>query len=449
MSILKDKIILLACCLLIGFSLMAQSSAIRPKINSPYSRFGLGNLLDQHFAMAGGMGGLGQTMVDPYHFNHVNPASLGFLVNTVFEVGTHVQWNEMREGDQLENYWSGNLNYMGLAMPLKNSINRTLDKDDSPWAFGMAFSLMPYSEVGYYMETTETHPVAGDVNNVLKGTGGTYKFRWGNAVRYKSLALGANLGYHFGKLTYNRRLVLQDLTARYDSELQDEFSINGFNLELGGQYALLFKKKTGSGTREASGKRLLVGVTYSNSYDINTNSSLFYFRDNFAYIDQDTVSFQKEISGEGVMPGTFGAGLSFETANKLKIGVEYTATRWTDYRNMAKPESLADASRMAFGLEYIPDYQSYNNYLKRVRYRFGGFLRTDPRTVDGDALQHYGLTLGFGLPVVLPRQQLSFINFAVEAGQFGLEDVLQENYVKIQVGFTLNDNTWFFKRKFN
>ena len=59
------------------------------------------------------------------------------------------------------------------------------------------------------------------------------------------------------------------------------------------------------------------------------------------------------------------------------------------------------------------------------------------------------MTLGFGLPVVLPRQQLSFINFAVEAGQFGLADQLRENYVKIQVGFTLNDNTWFFKRKFN
>ena len=449
MSISKDKIILLACFLLFGISLAAQSSAIRPKINSPYSRFGLGNLVDQHFSMGGGMGGLGQALVDPYHFNHVNPASLGFLVNTVFEVGTNVQWNELQEGSRTENYWSGNLNQMGLAMPLKNSINRTLNKDESPWAYGMAFSLMPYSEVGYYMETTDVNPVVGDVNNILKGNGGTYKFRWGNAARYKSLALGVNMAYHFGKLTYNRRLVLQDLTARYDAELQDEISINGFSWELGGQYALLFKKKTDGGGKEANGKRLIIGVTYNNSYDINTNSSLFYFRDNTAYIDQDTVSFQKDIIGEGVMPSTFGAGLSYETANKLKIGVEYTATRWSDYRNTAKQENLTDASRMAFGLEYIPDYQSYNNYLKRIRYRLGGFYRTDPRTVDGDALQHYGMTLGFGLPVVLPRQQLSFINFAVEAGQFGLADQLRENYVKIQVGFTLNDNTWFFKRKFN
>lgn len=449
MSILKNRITLLAICLIYSSLSFAQSSAIRPKANSPYSRFGLGNLVDQHFSMAGAMGGLGQTMVDPYHFNHINPASLAFLVNTVFEVGTNVQWNKLEENNQSQTYWSGNLNYFGLAMPLKNSINRTLDKDNSPWAFGMAFSLMPFSEAGYYLETIETDPVAGEVRNILKGSGGTYKFRWGNAVRYKSLSLGANLNYHFGKLTYNRRLELADLTARYDTELQDEFNVSGFVWEFGALYALLFKKKDSAGEKVPSGNRILFGLTYNNSYDFNTNSGYYYFRENIQYADQDTISYQDDISGSGVMPASFGVGISFEQANKLKIGAEYTATTWSNYSNSAKPESLQDASRVAVGIEYIPDYQSYNNYLKRMRYRLGGFYRTDPRTVNGDALQQYALTFGIGMPVVLPRQQLSFINIALEAGQFGLANVLKENYFKIQVGFTLNDNTWFFKRKFN
>ncbi len=449
MSISKHKIILLAFGLLLSTLAFSQSSAIRPKANSPYSRFGLGNLTDQHFAMAGAMGGLGQAMVDPYHFNHLNPASLAFLVNTVFEVGLNMQWNNLSDNTETQNYWNGNLNYMGLAMPLKNSINKTLDKDDSPWAYGMAFSLMPYSEVGYYLQTIATDPVAGEVANILKGSGGTYKFRWGTAARYKMLAVGANFNYHFGKLTYNRRLELGDLGARYDSELQDEFNISGVVWELGAQYALLFKKKAPSGAKEPSGKRLVMGLTYNNSYDFNTNSSLYYFRDNLQYGDQDTISFERDRLGEGVMPASFGAGISFEVANKLKIGAEYTATTWSSYTNSAKPESLQDASRIAFGMEYIPDYQSYNNYFKRMRYRMGGFMRTDPRTVNGQTLEQYGLTLGFGMPVVLPRQQLSFINFAFEVGQFGLADELKENYAKIQVGFTLNDNTWFFKRKFN
>ena len=41
------------------------------------------------------------------------------------------------------------------------------------------------------------------------------------------------------------------------------------------------------------------------------------------------------------------------------------------------------------------------------------------------------------------------MNLSFELGQMGVADVLQERYVKLTVGFTLNDNSWFFKRKFN
>jgi hypothetical protein len=82
---------------------------------------------------------------------------------------------------------------------------------------------------------------------------------------------------------------------------------------------------------------------------------------------------------------------------------------------------------------------------KRIRYRAGFYHRTDPRLED---LKQYALTLGFGLPVILPRQQTSFVNLAFEFGKFDTANAIKENFVKMSLGFTLNDSSWFFKRKF-
>ena len=103
---------------------------------------------------------------------------------------------------------------------------------------------------------------------------------------------------------------------------------------------------------------------------------------------------------------------------------------------------------MAFGAEYIPDIISYNNYFKRIRYRIGGFYGTDPRS-SGEQLTGYGITFGMGLPIILPQQQKSFLNIALEAGQQGSQAYLRETYLRATIGFTLNDDSWFFKRKFN
>jgi hypothetical protein len=52
------------------------------------------------------------------------------------------------------------------------------------------------------------------------------------------------------------------------------------------------------------------------------------------------------------------------------------------------------------------------------------------------------------LPVILPRQQTSFVNLALEIGRIGADSPIEETYFRLSAGFTLNDNTWFYKRRF-
>ena len=68
---------------------LASWAHAQPKINSPYSRFGIGEIRDQNFVALSSMGGLAASYHNIYNVNALNPASLGFLRNTAFEVGVY------------------------------------------------------------------------------------------------------------------------------------------------------------------------------------------------------------------------------------------------------------------------------------------------------------------------------------------------------------------------
>lgn len=423
---------------------------LQPKINSPYSRFGIGDLVDQHLAASTGMGGLSAAFNDPFNLNILNPAALAHLQSTAFEVGFYAKYGTLEGDNQSQDLWSGNLSYLALGFPLKNPINKVLDRDDSPWGFGMDFALLPYSQVGYNIElVTNEGEDLGQVSQYLKGSGGTYRVSWGNAVRYKTFSVGFNLGYTFGKLVNSRRVEFDSLRNYYNSELLDDISVGGLFYNIGVQYIYNFKKAGRDGVEVPSGRRIIVGAFGNPGLPFNTKSSRFYHRDNFSYGVLDTISAPPIVELSGTFPAEFAFGITYENFNDFRLGFEYKMMQWSGYENEAKAESLSDSYRIALGGEWVPNHLSYNNYLERVRYRLGLFYGTDPRSFGGDQLTHYGLTLGLGFPIILPRQQISFLNVALEAGRFGLPDGLNETYAKLTLGFTLNDNTWFFKRKFN
>ena len=450
LSVRSRNVVFVFCMFFVGWAqAQINTDAIQPKNNSPYSRFGLGDLLSQPFASSAGMGGLSAGYQDAFHLNFLNPASLAYLQATAFEIGINAKYTNLSGEGNSTNIWSGNLNYLSLGFPIKNPINKILDRDQTPFGWGMNLALLPYSLVGYNIETVTTSPEIGQVTNKLKGTGGTYRLMWGNGVRYGNVAVGATLGYHFGKLTNSRNVEFDSLSIAYITELLDETSVSGLIWNVGAQYTLDFKKTNDEGEKVSSGNKIIFGVYGNSLSSFKTNTSQFYHRDHFDYGQIDTVINEIDIIQNGKLPSEWTFGLVYERLNKLRLGFDYTTSLWSQYENEARPESLMDSYRIAFGGEFIPDVISYNNYFRRVRYRFGAFYNTDPRTVSGEQLSGFGITFGAGLPIILPRQQTSFVNLAFEVGQFGLEEALRETYFKMTLGFTLNDNTWFFKRKFN
>lgn len=445
------NILLISACFL-SFALNAQQ-AIRPTSNSPYSRLGLGDLVDQNFAVTAGMAGLSATYHDPYHINILNPASYAWLRATAFEVGINPEFTRLNDGENISDVWDGQLNYMAIGFPMRNPINEALDRRKRDLGWGMGLALTPYSRVNYDIVSTSALVDSTTTSNTFRGNGGTYKLHWGTGVRYKTLAVGATLGYFFGKNNYQRQTNLEGAGTHYGNDLVDAASVSGVVWNVGVMYDLLFKSKNDKGKLVPNGKKLVFGAYGNGEQSFNTNTSQLYRRIYAVNVGgitgTETISDTSNVAETGTLPSEFTFGLQYVDENKFRLGFNYTLANWSGFSYTIQNQPLNNSYKAALGLEFTPDYASYNKYLKRVRYRIGGFYSQDPRSFEGEQLIHYAVTLGMGLPIVLPRQQTSFVNVAIEAGQLGLTESIQETYVKLVLGFTLNDNGWFYKRKFN
>lgn len=419
----------------------------QPKDNAPYSRLGLGDLVQQQFASSIGMGGLSAAFQDPYHINIKNPAAAAFLNATSFEVGLYAKTASLQEGDSNTRVWSGNVNYLALGFPLQNPVNRELERDENPFRWGMQLALIPFTRVGYDVRIKTTHPTTGVVDNVFQGQGGTYKLNFGNGFRYKNLAVGVNAGFLFGSIERRSQSTFVDLPISYSNQLEDEFSVSGIVLDFGTQYRYDFKTVNKKGKLEPNGKSIIVGAFGNGKGSYATRYDRFYTSGNSETTDIDTIINVKDYKGTGALPSTFTVGVMYQNLGKFSVGGEFGIANWSEYNNEIEATKLEDVYNLAVGAEWTPDIKSYNSYIKRMKYRLGYRRGTDPRGTDGD-LKYSSMTFGLGMPIISKGSQ-SYLDWGFEFGTFGKVDGLKENFIRLTLGFAINDSSWFFKRRYN
>ena len=249
----------------------------QPKDNSPYSRIGLGDIVQQQFAVSRGFGGLSAAYQHSYHINSENPASLAFLNSTAFEVGLYGKRAILEDGQgQEETVYSGNLRYMALAFPLQNPINRELERDKSPFRWGMNLALIPYTQVGYNLETQTVLPEIDTISNNFIGEGGTARFIWGNGFRYKNFAAGVNLGFLFGNISQTTQTTLTEVEGSYYNLSENDYSVGAVMWDFGAQYRYDFKSPNSKGEIEPNGKSIVVGAYGNSKRKYSTRAEQFY-----------------------------------------------------------------------------------------------------------------------------------------------------------------------------
>jgi len=433
--------------------LITSTSALAQRNgNSPYSRFGIGDQADNSFMHLRHMGSASTAYLDPYHINVDNPASYAALRSTAFDIGIGAKRAILEDtnGNQ-SNIWSGNMEYLSLAFPLQNDLNQLLDRAKRDYRLGMAFTLAPASTVAYNIESTTTDPIDGDIVRNYNGSGGSYKFLWGVAGKYKDFSLGTNLGYQLGKINYERRVEYTDVPFAYDDVFSNSYTMSGFLLDLGAMYDITLNKKEVKESINAQVKSLVIGLTYKNRTNLTTTSTLSQTAIQRGVGAIDTGSIVVDSIGAARLPGALGIGVAYRHGNKFMISLDYKTSDWTGYFNEASgevKETLKRSSSVSLGGFYRPNYKSFTSYWKRVYYRYGFTARQDPRLIGGDQISDYAFTAGLGMPFVFQRK-ISHGNLGIEVGKRAGGTALSEAYCKFTFGFTFNDDEWFLKRKYN
>ncbi len=412
----------------ITMSIVAQTG-----IDSPYTRFGLGQLENRsNGARFQAMGGISNALSGNRFINPSNPASYaGFdSLSFIFNAGLNATSVTYRTTTQSEEGSNATISYITMGFPL------------SRW-WRTSVGLLPYSQVGYSIKVPFSIDNVGNLYKVFEGEGGLNQVYWGNAfILHKKLSVGINSTYVFGKNT-NSILVYSPDSAYYaNTKIENKLQVNDFIFD----YGVLFK-------HEISEKlNLNIGLTYSQKINLNVKRD-YLARSVFGGVDGgvdytlDTIDYKPTEKGKVVLPAGIGFGMALEKQNRWLVGFDFNWQNWEKYEAYGKGDSLVNSWDIAFGGQFTPNNTSISGYWKRVTYRIGARYEKSYLQLFGQPINEFGISFGVGLP--LPRS-LTTIDLSAEVGRRGTtnKNLIQETFVNFTLGVSIYER-WFEKRRYN
>jgi hypothetical protein len=411
------KIVVIAC---FFFSLMsnAQSGSA-----SPYSFFGIGETRFKGNLENRSMAGLNIEQ-DSLHMNILNPASFAALRFTAFTVGLSYNSTQLKTDTKSDNATRTTFDYLAVALPLGK--------------LGVGFGLIPYTSVGYNIQSTNSE--LEGVNKVLKGTGGLNKafFSLGYTVM-PNLVVGGDIQYNFGRINNSN---LEFLTGvLIGTEEKNKADLNGFSANFGAMYKYKIYKKTNlytsltyspQGILSSTNTKTISTVSYNNNFDVAVYDPLV----------------SKEIRNDLKIPQKTSIGVGVGETKRWLLGAQFV---FQDVGKLANDYNTVDnisygkMASYSLGGFYVPKNNVFSKYYQKIVYR-GGLKYTKTGTViKSQEINEKAITFGMGLPII---GSISNANVGLEYGQRGTTSngLIQENYLTLALSFSLNDK-WFGHRK--
>ena len=445
---------------------LAAASPAFSQDNSPYSRYGIGDLVPATNIINRSMGGVTAGYFDQLSINFNNPASYSTFQairerkakklssgRAILDLGLNFENRTLREPNNATKFTASNalFSYVQVGVPLK-----------ADW--GLSFGIRPVSRISYKILANERliDPITGqsieDAATLYTGDGGSYLISAGTGFSLfkkekhglmEGLSVGFNGGYLFGEKDYSsRRALLNDTVAFYKANYETRTNFGSLYYNMGFQYKLPLSKTMqltvgafGNFSQKLNGKQDRIRETYV--FDENTGN-----------VRLDSVSDSRDVKGTIELPSSLTVGFilqKFAVQNKeggWMLGMDFGTQKWSDYRFYGQADSLRNKWELRTGVQINPVPR--RNYFSNISYRFGFFFGPEYVKV-GQKLPQVGASFGLGLPMAISRQapnQATFINLAFEMVKRGNDkNLLKENLFRFSLGFSLSD-IWFIKRKY-
>lgn len=412
--------------ILSGFLLFSIVSFAQEGTASPYSFFGIGDVRYKGTTEMRSMAGIGIEQ-DSIHINLDNPASYANLKLTTFAIGGSYSPNNLKSSNQSASTQRSTLDYLAVGLPVTKKL-------------GVGFGLLPYSSVGYKIESisvdlnqnSRRFDGKGGVNKVFLGAGYKITPKW---------SIGADAQYSFGKIQTNNLEFVIDMPV--GTTESNDVTITGVNFNTGVMFQTKIKSKLNfySSLNYSLDSRL-------KSVALRNIATVIFDPDyNLSVVDKaDEITSTRNLKSPSTI--TFGAGIG--ESRKWLLGAQISmraAASLANSYNSLSNVSYESSLKYSLGGYFIPNYNSFTSYTKRIVYRGGLKFEKTGLVVNLQSINDLGLTLGIGFPIT---GTFSNVNLGFELGKKGTtsSNLVQENYANFSLSLSLNDK-WFEKRKFN
>lgn len=437
--------------LLISIAAFAQE-------NSPFSRFGLGDLTNTQHILNKGMGGVSIAYSDPQIINFSNPASFANARIVTYDFGVTIDSRVLRSKSPVSKFNSTNFSpsYIGISAPIS-----------SKHQFGMALGFKPVTRISYNVIRSERLPGIDSVQSLFEGSGGMNEIFFGVGKKWKGFSVGVTTGYHFGKKeNTTKRALVNDSIVYYKANYSTTTFFRGAYVTGGLQYEILLND-TAAMRREKKATNnfyhLRLGATAALGHTLKAEQTNF--KETFDYdyaggiYTLDSIDKGSTIKGDIKIPTTYSFGFIIQKTtvdpsgiyDKWAFGADFITAKWSDYRYFNQQDATVNSWQFKMGGQWTPNAKNIKNYFSRVTYRAGFNVGKDYINADGKELKTYSVSLGLGLPVRATRfsYQYSTVHTSLEFGKRGsAANIITENYFKLSVGLCLSD-VWFIKRKYD
>lgn len=404
-------------------------------VNSPFSRFGIGNIQPTEFSTNQGMGRVSAAYRSISSINYTNPASYSAIKLTTFETGIFGNGLWTSDGTLSNKSGTGALAYISFAFPITRY-------------WGASVGLLPYANANYNVLQFGENEDFGTENFRFVGEGQWSQFYIGHGFRLKDFSVGFNAAYVLGNIERSTLSYFPDIEGAFGTRRRESLSVGDFTINGGVQYQLKLGAEDDKGFKKY---HLTLGLSSDFPISLGVEREVEWARGPITETSiniLDTVSIVSTM-GDVKMPLRLRSGIALSKPGSWTLETDVAFEKWEAFEMMGSPSAVyTNAMNAAIGFEYTPFKRgAINNYFQSSMYRFGAYYNTGKLVINENKLSEFGVTFGMGLPI---RKINSRLNFSFEVGQRGSisKNLIRETFFNATFGFTLND-IWFTKRKFD
>lgn len=440
---------------LLSAALMCEHASAQDVQGSPYSSYGLGDMVGTPQVAQAAMGGTGVAVVDEFGMVGGNPAAYPWLKRPVFNIGG--VWRRTTASNGTVKQVRSDAKLLGFDLGVPFGKGR----------MAIALGLRPVSSTGYQVNQTAAistgesvrflYAGAGGLNRAYAGFGATVSQRVDTLKNTERLSLGVDVNYLFGDIEQTRKTYYPLGVGYYNT-----FAFNALNLGSDFSPPSLRFGAIWQGTLDRRRSKddtgwweYLVGATME--HGARMNATITDLTTSFTLVNgveslKDTVAPLTETAGSIRLPDAFGLGITLRSA-VWSLTAEARMRDWSAYEmdvpGYASPASLGSSTTVALGASFhAAGAGSASGFLQRAWWRMGLRLTDDYLIVNGAQLNDRAISAGVSLPLLgsLSRTRL---DLGFEYGQRGEEDLLQERYMNVFFGisYTPFGERWFERRR--